>query len=160
VIRAPLRGFKAAHGEGNMDDETKWRILDEARRNIEKPDFEPRDPNAPDVLKAWRASEPRETSRRRGASTEPTEYERSAAVSQSWQSYIDQRIATAIEREHELMLAVIAEFSAEERYAIEGQIKDAKLELLSKMLDNVRDIRKAVEPIVDLPDWRSAKQVN
>jgi hypothetical protein len=100
-------------------------------------------------------SEPRFTAR----DPEP-EIQRNTNTTIAWTQFIDQRIADAIERERDLQREVLAEFFAHERHAIEGQIKDAKLQMIEKMLDTVRDIRKAVEPVVDLPPWRDVKAVN
>jgi hypothetical protein len=100
------------------------------------------DEERPDVLKAWRDGRPREepARRERGLDT--------ALVDWDWGSVIETRIATAIKKEHKLITDIMAELNAavitEIKDLIDRQINAAKLEMMSKMVDTLASLGRAV----------------
>jgi hypothetical protein len=96
--------------------------------------------NNEDVLKAWRDGRPGEEPKRRERGLDTADWD--------WAAVIETRVATAIKTEHKFMIDIIAELNAhvmnEIKDLIERQIKDAKLEMMSKMVDTLASMGRAI----------------
>jgi hypothetical protein len=107
------------------------------------------------VLEEWAKRQPKfeEADMENSHNDGMTDAERTAHSVKAWAAWVDGRIKDAIEAERALVWEVLGEMFASERHDTEGKIRDAKLQMIEKILDSTAAIRKSLGEVIDLPKW-------